>query len=433
MSVPDIRYRQIHLDFHTSELVEGVGRAFDAEQFAQTLEKARVNSINLFSRCHHGMLYYDSKRFPERVHPHLNPRDLLKQQVEACHRHNIHVNLYVTVRWDLYTVHEHPEWIAIDENGRYSNLEKKDFLFEPGFYTNLCWNSPYRQFLKEQIGEVLETIPFEGVWFDASFVVECACQHCQAGMKALGLDPTQKKDRVAYSYRAYWDFVRDMSALGVDYKGSAPYSPDFIKPAGKIGQGLPPAEHVMYLKGAWVAAREGSEVLAEAIEPIFNRTFEHFTSHAHSPSSGKPGYPAIVKNGRTIYFIHPIFTMYHTHAPRWCKQLFLNALEMLLPEPVLKHDGPSTILATLNHQAAEHRQVVHLLHYIPERRSMTLDIIEDVIPLYQLKVSVRADHEVKSVSLVPQSVPVPFDVRDGRVEFVVPKVNGHQMVSLALG
>ena len=106
---------------------------------------------------------------------------------------------------------------------------------------------------------------------------------------------------------------------------------------------------------------------------------------------------------------------------------------MLLPEPVLKHDGPSTILATLNHQAAEHRQVVHLLHYIPERRSMTLDIIEDVIPLYQLKVSVRADHEVKSVSLVPQSVPVPFDVRDGRVEFVVPKVNGHQMVSLALG
>ena len=114
MSVPDIRYRQIHLDFHTSELVEGVGRAFDAEQFAQTLEKARVNSINLFSRCHHGMLYYDSKRFPERVHPHLNPRDLLKQQVEACHRHNIHVNLYVTVRWDLYTVHEHPEWIVID-------------------------------------------------------------------------------------------------------------------------------------------------------------------------------------------------------------------------------------------------------------------------------------------------------------------------------
>ena len=32
---------------------------------------------------------------------------------------------------------------------------------------------------------------------------------------------------------------------------------------------------------------------------------------------------------------------------------------------------------------------MHLLHYIPERRSQDIDIIEDVIPLYDVKVSIK--------------------------------------------
>ncbi|HRL14575.1 MAG TPA: hypothetical protein PKX07_22015, partial [Aggregatilineales bacterium] len=57
-----IPFRQIHLDFHTSEHIVGVGDKFDPEQFARTLADARVNSINCFARCHHGYLYYESKR-----------------------------------------------------------------------------------------------------------------------------------------------------------------------------------------------------------------------------------------------------------------------------------------------------------------------------------------------------------------------------------
>ncbi len=670
MSTNEVRFRQIHLDFHTSPLIDGVGDEFDPEEFAQTLENARVNSINLFSRCHHGMLYYPSKKFPERVHPHLSYPDLLTQQVEACHRHDIHVNLYSTVRWDIFTVNEHPEWIAIDENGRYSNLEVKNFFFEPGFYTNLCWNTAYRQFLKDQIGETLELIPFEGVWFDAAFVVECCCKTCLAGMATLGLDPRKPEDRKHYCHLVYYDFVRDMSSfvrqfnpdfsifynkghvgilekpvldgytyfafeslhggpwgymdfplsvryartlgkecvgmtgrfhtswgdfhsfrnraqleyecygmlaqgalcnigdqlepsgrlsapmydligsvysevekkepwcrdarpladigvftpeefpvasasvmpglnlpaasqgvcrmlqesghqfnfidseadftsykvlvlpdvipvsarfaeklevyldsggsliatgesglnqeksafglssLGVVYKGPAPYNPDFILPKGQIGTGLPEAEHVMYLRGAWVESVEGSKVLANAIEPLFNRTYEHFTSHAHAPSSGKVGYPAIVKNGRAIYFTHPIFTTYQRNAPRWCKTLFLNALEMLLPEPILIHNGPSTLLATVNQQADEKRWIVHLLHYIPERRSAAMDTIEEAIPLYDIKISLFTGKPIHSVECVPQHEPLNFEDRDGRTEFVVPLVNGHQMVAV---
>ncbi len=43
MKEKEIPFRQIHLDFHTSEKIQGVCGEFDAEEFAQTLEDAHVN------------------------------------------------------------------------------------------------------------------------------------------------------------------------------------------------------------------------------------------------------------------------------------------------------------------------------------------------------------------------------------------------------
>jgi hypothetical protein len=89
----DLRFRQIHLDFHTSESIGGVGSQFDPEEFVTTLEKARVNSITCFARCHHGWIYYDTKLNPERRHPHLAV-NLLKAQIDVCHARNIRVPIY---------------------------------------------------------------------------------------------------------------------------------------------------------------------------------------------------------------------------------------------------------------------------------------------------------------------------------------------------
>ena len=101
----DLVFRQIHLDFHTSEAIEGIGAEFDPEEFVSTLEKARVKSITCFARCHHGWIYFDTKAFPERRHPHLT-RNLLKDQIDACHARNIRVPIYITVQWDHLTAKE---------------------------------------------------------------------------------------------------------------------------------------------------------------------------------------------------------------------------------------------------------------------------------------------------------------------------------------
>jgi hypothetical protein len=49
----DLRFRQIHLDFHTSELLENIGEKFDKDQFANTLKEAHIDSITCFARCHY--------------------------------------------------------------------------------------------------------------------------------------------------------------------------------------------------------------------------------------------------------------------------------------------------------------------------------------------------------------------------------------------
>jgi len=113
---PELRFRQVHLDFHTSEHVEDIAARFDPDEFARTLERARVNSVTCFARCHHGWIYYDTKVNPERRHPHLK-RNLLKEQIEACHRRNIRVPIYVTIQWDHYTAQRHADWLVVDEKG----------------------------------------------------------------------------------------------------------------------------------------------------------------------------------------------------------------------------------------------------------------------------------------------------------------------------
>ena len=109
----------------------------------------------------------------------------------------------------------------------------------------------------------------------------------------------------------------------------------------------------------------------------------------------------------------------------------LNAIELLIGQPLLSHNGPTTVFATVNAQQQENRWVVHLLHYIPERRSQEIDIIEDVIPLYDLEMAVRLPRAVKAVTCVPEMEPIEFKVQDGTLWFTLDKLHGHQMIEIA--
>ena len=69
-----LRKRQVHLDFHTNGTIP-VGTKFSKEQFQAALKAGHVNSITVFSKCHHGWSYHPTKA--NVMHPHLK-FDLLK-------------------------------------------------------------------------------------------------------------------------------------------------------------------------------------------------------------------------------------------------------------------------------------------------------------------------------------------------------------------
>ena len=52
------------------------------------------------------------------------------------------------------------------------------------------------------------------------------------------------------------------------------------------------------------------------------------------------------------------------------------------------------------------------------------------VPLYDVKASVRSEKQPSRVLLAPQNEPIPFTYANGRVDFTVPKVLIHQMVSI---
>ena len=102
---PPLRFRQIHLDFHTGPFIPGIGTEFDARDFARQMKKAHVDSVTVFAKCHHGHLYYDTKR-PER-HPGLKRRNnILEEQVEALHREGIRAPIYISVMCDEYAAEQ---------------------------------------------------------------------------------------------------------------------------------------------------------------------------------------------------------------------------------------------------------------------------------------------------------------------------------------
>lgn len=223
-----------------------------------------------------------------------------------------------------------------------------------------------------------------------------------------------------------------LDEVGVEYLGDSDYSPDYFKVSSPIDRDIEPAEYVMYERGTKVQPKDGTQVLAELYQPYFNRTWEHFSSHAQTPPDRKNPYPAVTKRGNVIYISYPIFRAYILNGNLVYKKLVKNCMDLLLDKPLVLSNLPSTARITVNLQelSDKRRTVIHILHYIPERRCKSIDIIEDVIPIYDVKIRVRTDNPPSKCYLAPELKELDFVYNNGYTEFTVEKVNGYQIVVL---
>jgi len=190
MKPKSLRFRQVHLDFHTSPDIDGIGAAFDKKEWQETLKAAHVDSITLFSKCHHGLSYHPTKVGVQ--HPHLS-FDLLRAQMEACREIDVRTPVYLSAGLDNTITITHPEWRELDSKGGLGGWNKGPL--EPGFH-KLCFNTPYLDYLCRQIEEAVTLFPdADGIFLDIIFQNPCCCNWCMASMAKLGFDPEKEEDR----------------------------------------------------------------------------------------------------------------------------------------------------------------------------------------------------------------------------------------------
>jgi hypothetical protein len=184
--------RQVHLDFHTSEYLPDIGKAFSKEQFQQALRIARVNAVNVFAKGHHSWSYYPTD--VGRMHPHLD-FDLLGAQLDACHEIGVVAPIYYTVGWSSNDAEAHPDWCMLDRDGNPQVSEPWDEQVNPDDakpcfqWKFLCVNTGYHDHIMEQVEEICGRYPVDGLWFDIYQAHRlCFCDACTKEMREQGID-----------------------------------------------------------------------------------------------------------------------------------------------------------------------------------------------------------------------------------------------------
>ncbi len=199
MKAKNLRYRQVHLDFHTSPAIPSVGERFSRAQFADALKRGHVDSITVFSKCHHGYSYHPTEA--NVMHPGLK-FDLLGEQLAVCRELGVNAPVYISAGLDEKEANIHPEWLNKPAPGA-----GPDFL-NNAYYKLFCYNTPYMDKLEAQIEEVMVRYNPIEIFLDISAVRTCYCQSCLKSMREKGLDPHNPADVAKQGEDVYADYCR---------------------------------------------------------------------------------------------------------------------------------------------------------------------------------------------------------------------------------
>lgn len=196
-----MRFRQIHLDFHTSGRIPGIGTRFDAKTFGDAFKSAHVDSVTVFSKCHHGYSYHPTD--VGEMHPGLG-FDLLRGQIDALHAVGINAPVYTTATWDELAAFNHPEWRTVSPDGGTPR-----FLTTPNGagWAFLDYSTPYVDYLCNQVDEIMRRYPDgDGIFVDICFQLPSVSTFAQSRMEMLGLDWTNADHRHQFTTQMVEEF-----------------------------------------------------------------------------------------------------------------------------------------------------------------------------------------------------------------------------------
>ena len=229
-----------------------------------------------------------------------------------------------------------------------------------------------------------------------------------------------------------------LSGVPVAYAGQAPTVPSYLRLDEALADDTELAtdyDYVFYNRAHLVRPLEGATARGELRRALFDRTWEHFTSHAQAPVAESLDSPLVVEGEDVLYFAAPPFGAYRDHDYWVYREVAMNAIRAFLPQPKLKLSGPGWVEATMHEQPADgdhpERLLVHLVAYHPRRTTQPVQHVDQSWMTSGLGVDVLTDgRTIGRVYLAPAGEPLTFDVVDGYARIALPPVGAHAVIIL---
>ena len=166
-------YCRFYVSQHYEAWDERIFEKYDPEHFIQMWRELDPDVVVATARTHNGYWFCDVGLGGS--HPKLRGTDQLANLVEYAKSKDKPVIAYISTIFDKALYDIHPEWrqVNLDGSALYGD--------ERSWGKVVCPNSPYREFLVDMIGRLIDAYEIDGLYFDmiAFEGKYCYCNSCK--------------------------------------------------------------------------------------------------------------------------------------------------------------------------------------------------------------------------------------------------------------
>ena len=185
------------------------------------------------------------------------------------------------------------------------------------------------------------------------------------------------------------------------------------------------SDRVFYKQGQNVRGGKGTRTLVERVLPYFKRNDLKFCSHQQTPPVADAcEFPAVIAGKNFVYFADPVFSEYRQNGNLTARDVWKKCMTDLFGAPEIGAGLPTTVRSYPMRRGKD--LVVTLLHYIPVRKALDIDVIEER--------STFAGETMKFAKDVPALTWVKDDgtrvalEKTGKGEFALPTAKGRLLL-----
>jgi hypothetical protein len=169
------QYRGYIVDHHSPDPPAITYENFDPDQWFRLYEESDLDHLWVFCKGHHGEAYYPTKV----GHPHPGLKvDFVGAFRDRLRRKGIAFHAYYCIGFDDWAVLNHPEWALLDENGKNRRVQPGEASHARGQWHWTCINTPYRQYVFDQLTEIVKGYGPDGFFLDIVGQPLCYCPYC---------------------------------------------------------------------------------------------------------------------------------------------------------------------------------------------------------------------------------------------------------------